>query len=46
MIGLRHRVVHEYFRLDLDIIWRIATHDVPELVPLLQPLVPPEEPDT
>jgi len=44
MAALRHRIVHEYFRLDLDIIWEIANHDVPALLTLLEPLVPPEEP--
>ncbi|KKK63832.1 hypothetical protein LCGC14_2990320 [marine sediment metagenome] len=43
IVGLRHRIVHEYFRLDLDIIWDILQKDVPELIGLVQPLVPPED---
>ncbi len=31
IIGLRHRVVHEYFGIDLEIIWRILKKDLPEL---------------
>lgn len=31
MAGLRNRIVHEYFGLDLDIIWEIIHHYLPEL---------------
>ena len=31
IIGLRHRIVHEYFGVDLDIVWRILQKDLPEL---------------
>lgn len=30
-IGLRHRIVHEYFGVDLEIIWQIVQHDLPVL---------------
>jgi uncharacterized protein with HEPN domain len=43
IVGLRHRIVHEYFRLDLDIIWEIVQRDVPALVRLIEPLAPPPE---
>src|SRR3954447_10022718 len=29
--GLRNRTVHDYFGLDLEIIWEIIQHDLPEL---------------
>jgi len=29
IIGLRHRVVHEYFGIDLEIIWSILKKDLP-----------------
>ena len=29
--GLRNRIVHEYFGLDLDIVWHIVEHDLPQL---------------
>ena len=29
--GLRNRIVHDYFGLDLEIIWQIVEHDLPEL---------------
>ena len=29
IIGLRHRIVHEYFGVDLGIIWEIVQRDLP-----------------
>jgi len=29
IIGLRHRIVHEYFGVDLDIVWQITQKDLP-----------------
>lgn len=29
--GMRHRVVHDYFAVDLDILWAAATNEVPGL---------------
>ena len=31
IVGLRHRIVHEYFGVDLEIIWGILQKDLPEL---------------
>jgi len=42
IVSLRHRIVPEYFRLDLDVIWEIVQRDVPELIGRLEPLVPPD----
>ncbi|MBI5762712.1 MAG: DUF86 domain-containing protein [Planctomycetes bacterium] len=41
LVGLRNRIAHEYFRLDLDIIWEISRKDVPSLITVIAPLVPP-----
>jgi uncharacterized protein with HEPN domain len=30
IVGLRNRIIHEYFGVDLDIIWRIISKDLPE----------------
>jgi len=35
IVGLRHRIVHEYFGIDLEIIWQILHKDLPELKPKL-----------
>lgn len=40
--GFRDVVVHDYFRVDLQEIWRILQEELPTLVNLLLPLVPPE----
>jgi len=29
VVGLRNRIVHHYFGLDLDIVWAILQHDLP-----------------
>ncbi|WP_448542501.1 HepT-like ribonuclease domain-containing protein [Roseiflexus sp.] len=44
IIGLRHRIAHDYLHLDLMRIWEIVQHDVPALIEMVEPLVPPEEP--
>ncbi|MGD9728299.1 MAG: DUF86 domain-containing protein [Nitrospiraceae bacterium] len=44
IIAIRHRIVHDYFRLDLLKIWEIASNDVPSLIGMIEPYVPPENP--
>jgi uncharacterized protein with HEPN domain len=39
---MRNRIVHEYFRIDLDLLWSVTQEDVPELIKQLEPLIPPE----
>jgi len=29
VVGLRHRIIHEYFGIDLEIIWQILHKDMP-----------------
>jgi uncharacterized protein with HEPN domain len=41
--GFRDVVVHDYSRVDLQEVWRIVQEDLPTLITLLEPLVPPEE---
>ena len=31
VIGMRHVLVHDYFDVDLDIVWRVIEQDVPAL---------------
>jgi len=31
VVGLRHRIVHEYFGVDLQIVWQILQKDLPSL---------------
>jgi len=40
IIFMRNRLVHGYFDIDHDIVWETATKDIPDLLPLLRPLLP------
>jgi uncharacterized protein with HEPN domain len=44
IIGMRHHLVHEYFRIIPEEVWKVVQDDVPALIPLIEPLVPPDEP--
>jgi uncharacterized protein with HEPN domain len=33
--GLRHKLIHHYFVVDLEVVWASATEDVPQLKPHL-----------
>jgi uncharacterized protein with HEPN domain len=43
IIGMRHKVVHDYLDIDFDVVWAVAKIDLPELVSLLEPIVPGTE---
>ena len=43
IIGMRHRLVHGYFEVDLQKVWDTVRNDLPTLIAKLEPLVPPEE---
>lgn len=43
IIGMRHRLVHDYRNIKLPIVWETATQTVPALIKQLEPLIPPEE---
>lgn len=43
--GMRHRLVHDYFRVDLAKVWDVVVNHLPGLIELLHPLVPSEEAD-
>jgi len=45
IIGLRHRLVHDYPRIGLPKIWEMVNSHLPELIAALEPLVPPDELD-
>jgi uncharacterized protein with HEPN domain len=42
IVGMRHRLVHDYLRVRIDILWQTATEDIPPLVDILESIVPPE----
>lgn len=43
IVGMRNRLVHEYFRIDIEKLWKAIEIDVPNLERLLKPLVPPPD---
>lgn len=43
MIGVRNRLIHEYFRVNLKTVWETVQNDLPRLIALIEPLVPPED---
>jgi uncharacterized protein with HEPN domain len=40
MAGLRDRLIHNYFGVDVEIVWKIATDEVPRLLERLRKLYP------
>ena len=36
MIGMRHILVHDYFRIDTEIVWQVVAHELPRLKSALQ----------
>ena len=43
VVSTRNRLVHGYDFLDFDILWQTITEDLPELIAILEKIVPPEE---
>jgi uncharacterized protein with HEPN domain len=41
IIGMRNRMVHEYFRIIPAKVWDVVRDEIPPLIPLLESLVPP-----
>ena len=40
---MRHRLIHAYFDVNLDILWQTVNTDLPELAEALKSIIPPEE---
>ena len=43
IVGMRHRLVHGYFEINLRRVWQTVDEDLPELIAVVEKLVPPEE---
>ncbi|GET44290.1 HepT-like ribonuclease domain-containing protein [Microseira wollei] len=41
--GMRDIIAHQYDRIDLDIVWQVIEHNIPELLSLIAPLLPREK---
>lgn len=44
--GMRNRIIHAYFNIDLDILWKTLHTDLPVLITELQKVIPLENDDT
>jgi uncharacterized protein with HEPN domain len=40
IMGMRHKIVHDYLNVDEDIVWEVVTHDLPPLIAALESIVP------
>ena len=43
MVGMRNRLIHDYSDVNLAQVWKTIREDIPGLIRLIEPLVPPEE---
>jgi len=43
MIGMRHRLIHDYTRIDFGKVWLTVQRDIPRIIQLLEPLIPPDK---
>ena len=43
IVGMRHRVVHDYFNVRLPLVWDVVNHELPRLIDTLETIVPPDE---
>ena len=41
LIGMRHRLVHAYFDINLDALWQTMVEDLPALVSVIESALPP-----
>jgi uncharacterized protein with HEPN domain len=39
MAGMRDRLIHGYFDVNLDIVWQTVSHDLPELIAQVEKVV-------
>ncbi len=42
IVGMRNRLIHAYFDVDLDILWKTILEDVPQLVSSLNEIIQTE----
>ncbi|RXK85147.1 DUF86 domain-containing protein [Chlorobaculum sp. 24CR] len=39
MAGMRDKLVHEYFGVDIEVVWKTATEDIKELKPIIHGMI-------
>jgi uncharacterized protein with HEPN domain len=40
---MRHRLIHNYAAIRLDVVWAVLHDKLPGLIAALKPLIPPED---
>lgn len=45
IVGMRHRLIHNYSDVRLDLVWEVVRSKLPELIAVLRPLVPTDAGD-
>ena len=43
MVGMRNRLIHEYFRVNYEAVWDTIQRDLPALILQIEPLIPKED---
>ncbi len=41
IISMRNRLIHNYYEVDVDILWKTVTEDLPPLVTILEQVLDP-----
>ena len=41
--NMRHRLIHAYNEVRLDIVWSVIQNDLPQIIATLKPLIPPSD---
>lgn len=39
IIGMRHKIVHDYLSVNFDLVWDVSRHEIPRLLSRLRPLL-------
>ena len=42
MAGMRDKLIHEYFGIDLEIVWEVVNTELPPIKPLIQKVLEEE----
>jgi len=43
IVGMRHKVVHDYMNVDINMVWQTATQEIGPLIAALEKLTPRED---
>lgn len=39
IVGMRHKIVHDYLTIDFDLVWDVVSVEIPKLLPELESLL-------